>query len=84
MLFKQKKSKFEIKKKEEVTGRNSKVKRSVQIREGVWGGGMRMRERNDSWLVLPRRGGRERPRALGQTPTSAEKSGEGEGTEKKC
>lgn len=55
----------------------------MQIREGVWGGGMRMRERNDSWLVLPRRGGRERPRALGQTPTSAEKSGEGEGTEKK-
>ena len=42
-----KKSKFEIKKKEEVTGRNSKVKRSVQIRGGVWGGGMRMRERND-------------------------------------
>ena len=29
------------------------------------------------------RGRRERPRALGQAPTSAEKSGESEGTEKK-
>lgn len=59
MLFKQKK-KFELKKKEEVTGRDSKVNGSVGIREGVWGRRTEGEKGNDRCPVLPGGGGRER------------------------